>query len=287
MGTGACTWHARVQRACLLTRVAVGCNTSRPIPSRYVRGARQPTKRRTFPQLCAHTQNGGGGFWSAAGGTGATGCPAARGDDLTAVRAHVQALFTTFDELPVASGSIAQVHRATLAPGVRTEQTPGSWTASEVVAVKVRHPSVAAIIARDFTILRLLAEAAGVLPGLAWMRLDESVRQFREPLFEQVDLTREALNLRSFNANFASWRRVSFPRPIEPLVQPAVLVESFEEGTSISKFLQADDPQVCVLASVTARGCTHQTGFYAAGLQRPRQSLSPDNVRACASYVAP
>jgi|APGre2960657444_1045066.scaffolds.fasta_scaffold00977_7 aarF domain-containing kinase len=160
----------------------------------------------------------------------------------------LQALFVTFEKRPVASGSIAQVHRATLVPGIRSDlvsdMTGRGPSAPDVVAVKVRHPGVATIIARDFAILRVLAEGAGVLPGLSWMRLDESVRQFREPLFEQVDLTREACNLRLFNANFAAWRRVSFPRPIEPLVQPAVLVESFEEGMSISTFLQADDPQL-------------------------------------------
>jgi aarF domain-containing kinase len=130
------------------------------------------------------------------------------------------------------------VHRATLRHPRASED---GTDAPAVVAVKVRHPNVASIISRDFAVLRVLAELAGMLPGLSWMRLDESVRQFREPLFEQVDLTREASNLKLFNANFASWRQVSFPRPIEHLVQPAVLVETFEEGSSISTFLQTDD----------------------------------------------
>lgn len=150
----------------------------------------------------------------------------------------LQALFLTFEEAPVASGSIAQVHRATLRyPSLGADGAAGV----SVVAVKVRHPDVAEVISRDFTVLRVAAEIAGVVPGLAWMRLDESVRQFREPLFEQVDLSREASNLRLFNANFASWRDVSFPKPIEHLVQPAVLVETFEEGSSIANFLKTDD----------------------------------------------
>ena len=157
---------------------------------------------------------------------------------LTSRRAATpQSLFVWFEEAPVASGSIAQVHRAKL----RHPPVGGAGSQTEVVAVKVRHPDVAEVISRDFTVLRVAAELAGVLPGLAWMRLDESVRQFREPLFEQVDLSREASNLRLFNANFASWRQVSFPKPIEHLVQPAVLVETFEEGASIAKFLQAED----------------------------------------------
>jgi aarF domain-containing kinase len=142
------------------------------------------------------------------------------------------------------------VHRATLrhpppaAPGARSGRVAGDAWSPEVVAVKVRHPDVATIISRDFAILRVIAELTGALPGMAWLRLDESVRQFREPLFEQVDLTREACNLRLFNQNFASWRQVSFPKPIDHLVQPAVLVETFEEGASISKFLETDNAYV-------------------------------------------
>ena len=153
-----------------------------------------------------------------------------------------QSVFLTFDEAPVASGSIAQVHRARLHPAFVASRAVAGCP--DVVAVKVRHPRVDTIITRDFAILRVVAELAGMLPGIRWMRLDESVRQFREPLFEQVDLSREAHNLRVFNHNFASWRRVSFPRPIEPLVTPAVLVESFEEGVSISTFMQGGDPQL-------------------------------------------
>jgi aarF domain-containing kinase len=154
-------------------------------------------------------------------------------------------LFLAFDEQPVASGSIAQVHRAVLAPAfVAAHVEGGGKPPPAVVAVKVRHPSVDTIIARDFAILRLLAEAAAWVPGLRWMRLDESVRQFREPLFEQVDLSREAHNLRVFNKNFAAWRRVSFPVPVDPLIAPSVLVESFEEGQSIAAFMQGGDPQL-------------------------------------------
>lgn len=59
----------------------------------------------------------------------------------------------------------------------------------------------------------------GFMPGL-----QESVRQFGAPLREQLDLQAEARNLRRFNTNFRSWKRLSFPRPIFPLVAPDVLV---------------------------------------------------------------
>ena len=50
------------------------------------------------------------------------------------------------------------------------------------------------------------------------------MRQFGAPLREQLDLQSEARNLARFNANFHRSKRVSFPKPIYPLVATDVLV---------------------------------------------------------------
>lgn len=51
----------------------------------------------------------------------------------------------------------------------------------------------------------------------------------------QVDLRLEAENLWQFNLNFKKQAAVCFPVPIYPLVAPEVLVETFQEGDSISR----------------------------------------------------
>ncbi len=53
----------------------------------------------------------------------------------------------------------------------------------------------------------------------------------------QVDLSREAAHLSRFIYNFRSWKDVSFPKPLYPLVHPAVLVESYEQGESVARFV--------------------------------------------------
>lgn len=144
-------------------------------------------------------------------------------------------IFEDFEELPVASGSIAQVHRATLKHGRLMKPM--------LVAVKVRHPGVGESIKRDFDIINIVAKTSKFIPALKWMRLDESVQQFGVFMMSQVDLAREAAHLSRFIYNFRSWKDVSFPKPVYPLVHPAVLVETFEHGVSVSHYVDGIEGQ--------------------------------------------
>ncbi|KAJ0017038.1 hypothetical protein Pint_10766 [Pistacia integerrima] len=141
-------------------------------------------------------------------------------------------IFDSFEESPVASGSIAQVHRASL-----RFRYPGQKVKPIVVAVKVRHPGVGESIRRDFVIINLAAKISTFIPAVKWLRLDESVQQFAVFMMSQVDLAREAAHLSRFIYNFRRWKDVSFPRPVYPLVHPAVLVESYEQGESVSHYV--------------------------------------------------
>lgn len=58
-----------------------------------------------------------------------------------------------------------------------------------MVAVKVRHPGVGEVIARDFGLMMRAARIAAWLPSLASLRLQDSLEQFSAPLREQVLLT--------------------------------------------------------------------------------------------------
>ncbi|KAI3716922.1 hypothetical protein L1987_68154 [Smallanthus sonchifolius] len=144
----------------------------------------------------------------------------------------ISEIFDDFEEVPVASGSIAQIHRAVLRHKYRGKQIKPL-----VVAVKVRHPGVGESIKRDFEIINVVAKISRFIPTLKWLRLDESVQQFAVFMMSQVDLAREAAHLSRFIYNFRRWRDVSFPKPVYPLVHPAVLVETFEQGESVAYYV--------------------------------------------------
>ncbi|CAM6105851.1 unnamed protein product [Calypogeia fissa] len=149
-----------------------------------------------------------------------------------AFEAKLEDIFEEFLEDPIASGSIAQVHRAVLKGQDSTNKTP------KYVAVKVRHPGVNKIIQRDFVIIKWLAHVSAILPGLQHLQLDKTVQQFASFMTKQVDLTLEAAHLLRFSYNFRKIHNIAFPAPIYPLVHPSVLVETYEEGESIANFVE-------------------------------------------------
>lgn len=160
-------------------------------------------------------------------------------------------LFEKFEEIPVASGSIAQVHRASM-----KTRYPGHKLKPFEVAVKVRHPGVGDSIRRDFVIINAVAKISNLIPAIKWLRLDESVQQFSVFMMSQVDLAREAAHLNRFIYNFRRWRHVSFPRPVYPLVHPAVLVETYEQGESVAHYVDEHEGNDRIKAALADIG-TH------------------------------
>jgi hypothetical protein len=128
----------------------------------------------------------------------------------TAMGKPVLAAFASFDEEPFASGSIAQMHRATDARG-------------QPLAVKVRHPNVVDRIRTDFALMLMLADFSARVPGLRWLNLKASVSQFSSTMVAQTRLDIEAEHLRRFEWNFGTsgWQDVRFPRVLDGGAPPA------------------------------------------------------------------
>eukprot|EP00884_Botryococcus_braunii_P013475 jgi/Botrbrau1/22128/Bobra.0206s0052.1 len=151
-----------------------------------------------------------------------------------ALHRPLEDIFESFEEKPIASGSIAQVHRAVLSANGASGTV---YAPKTTVAVKVRHPGVSEVMQRDVMLMQRAATLSKFIPGLSSLRLDESIRQFGVPLKEQLDLEAEARHLQRFNRNFRRWHNLSFPKPIFPHVRSDVLVETFEEGRLISTYV--------------------------------------------------
>ena len=93
------------------------------------------------------------------------------------------------------------------------------------------------MIDTDLRIIRWFAGLVHRIPTLRWLSIPESAEIFAEAVEGQLDLVREARNLERFRENFRANPRCHFPEPIAPWVHPTVLVESFEEGDPIARYL--------------------------------------------------
>lgn len=128
-------------------------------------------------------------------------------------------LYASFDDEPFASGSVAQVHRATLIDGTSA-------------AVKVVHDGAAQRVRED---LELMAGLAAYLeakdPELAQLRPTILVDEFARMMQGAVDLREELENLQRFHANFASEPDLVIPVPYPNRSSSKVLTMSMITGT--------------------------------------------------------
>ncbi|XP_064636450.1 uncharacterized aarF domain-containing protein kinase 2-like [Lineus longissimus] len=109
------------------------------------------------------------------------------------------------------------------------------------VAVKVLHPGIYRAVQRDIKILRFLAKVVEfIFPNLKWLSVRECVEEFADLMERQIDLRVEARCLDKFYDNFEDNPNIRFPRPVRPFVKRSILVETFEEGEPMSKYMRRD-----------------------------------------------
>ncbi|KAG8914956.1 hypothetical protein FRC02_004769 [Tulasnella sp. 418] len=169
-------------------------------------------------------------------------------------------VFEEFEEIPIGSGAIAQVYRATLKKDLlppsylnpkrkRTKRTiaadgttpppPPPVVPTASVAIKILHPRVEKDIECDLRIMTFFAKCITALPGMQWISLPEEVEVFGRMMREQLDLRGEVYNLKAFERNFNARREnaVSFPRPLEIWSSKEILIEEFENAIPLNAFL--------------------------------------------------
>lgn len=134
----------------------------------------------------------------------------------------IEAVFSQFDEIPIASASVAQVHFAHL---------PGDIP----IAVKILRPGIATVIEKD---LVLLDSAAWLLQKL-WpdgkrLRPREVVAEFAKHVHSELDLMLEAANCSQLGRNFADGRLLLVPEVYWDWCREQVMVMERMDGTPIS-----------------------------------------------------
>lgn len=131
-------------------------------------------------------------------------------------------VFDQFDEEPLASASIGQVHQARLTTG-------------QPVAVKVQHVDIERKISVDLDILSGVAILSEQIREFKNYRPRTIVSEFRRVIQRELDFRREERQMQQFARDFADDPTVHIPRPYTDLSTSRVLVMELVEGVKLAE----------------------------------------------------
>jgi predicted unusual protein kinase regulating ubiquinone biosynthesis (AarF/ABC1/UbiB family) len=142
--------------------------------------------------------------------------------------APVGELFQRFDSAPLATASMAQVHRAMLPDGTD-------------VVVKVQRPGVRNRIEIDLEVLHEMARfATRYTPFGARYGLVQMVRELEHSLRQELDFRQEAENTALISRQIADFTALTTPQVYREYTSPRVLTLSFVQGRHLADVPRAD-----------------------------------------------
>ncbi|WP_034920740.1 ABC1 kinase family protein [Gillisia sp. CAL575] len=135
---------------------------------------------------------------------------------------RISKAFTSFDEEPLASASIGQVHKATLRSG-------------KTVAVKIQRPGIRKKFLDDLDTLKEIADFAVKHTDVAKKyAFDNVLAELRHILLQELDYKREAQNLITLGENLKEFRNLTVPQPILDYSSSKVLTMDYIQGKKIT-----------------------------------------------------
>jgi ubiquinone biosynthesis protein len=181
------------------------------------------------------------------------------------------ALFAHVDPEPLASASIAQIHRAQLANGM-------------AVAVKVRRPGIEEVVERDLDLIRSTARLLDKHSEAAQLLQVEALADELEVhLRAELNLEEEAHNAELIAGLVADYPDLVVPRVIRAYVTERVLVLELIEGEKVTADHRLDPERAATLARELFRAYVRQVtieGVYHADPHRGNVLLTQDG-RLC------
>ena len=139
-----------------------------------------------------------------------------------ALNQPIDSLFKTFNKIPLAAASVAQVHQASLMQ-------------DEAVVVKVIRPDIEKIIQQDMTLLCQLAKLLNYcIPSIHRFRLLEVFEEYKKNILNELNLKREAASASQLRRNFKDSNELYVPKIYWPYCHQEVMVLEYVQGIPIN-----------------------------------------------------
>ena len=186
----------------------------------------------------------------------------------------LSAVFKSFDETPVASASVAQVHFAVLPDG-------------REAAVKILRPGIGPVIEHDISLLNICADLVERL----WedgrrLKPRQVIEEFEKHLRDELDLMREASSASQLKRNFANSPLLVVPEVYWDFCSSEVMVMQRMYGIPISQIgalreADIDIPRLAANGVEIFYSQVFRDGFFHA-------DMHPGNVQVAADgrYIA-
>lgn len=130
--------------------------------------------------------------------------------------------FQSFEEKPLASASLGQVHRAVLHNG-------------RPVVVKVQRPGIRAEVGSDLEVLSDIARFADAHTEAGRrFRFEGVLEEFHKNLLRELDYMQEARNLARIGENLAEFPHIVVPQPVMAYSTSRVLTMDYIQGRKIT-----------------------------------------------------
>ncbi len=137
-------------------------------------------------------------------------------------------VFSKFSEVPLASASIGQVHKAVL----KNESD---------VAVKVQRPGLERQVNQDIRIMHYLADLIDRrIPKWKYYNLPGIVDEFERSILKETDYGQEARNAKRFKEIFKGDRTVYVPKIYNEHSTTKVLTMEFIDGVKVRDIMESD-----------------------------------------------
>lgn len=164
----------------------------------------------------------------------------------------IDVVFECFEDKPLASASISQVHKAKL-------KSTGEW-----VIVKIQRPEVKERFEQDFNTLNILLDIGSVAQNRTINDVQILLKTNYDFMLDELSFEKELSNINKFRTMFAGSSAVIIPKPIEEYCTSKILTMEYVPSNKLSRVIGVERRKELAkqlmeifLRQVIEYGCIH------------------------------